>query len=86
MSLWICAEAMRWQEATATNPEVFEPMVMSILLGQQRKIRELEQKLKAVQPDSASASTGQEHKATDPAEPKITIPTATSGGGQARFQ
>jgi hypothetical protein len=61
-------------------------MVMSILLGQQRKIRELEQKLKAIQPNLAAASTGQEPKGTDPAEPKIAIPKATSGGGQTRFQ
>jgi hypothetical protein len=31
----------------ASNPIVFEPMVMSILLGQQKKIRALEQQLKA---------------------------------------
>ena len=73
-------------EGNATNPIVFEPLVMSILLGQQRRIRELEQKLKAMQPDLASASTGQEPKEIDHAEPKITIPTATSGGGQTRFQ
>ena len=28
----------------ATNPIIFEPMVMSILLAQQKKLRELEQK------------------------------------------
>jgi hypothetical protein len=72
--------------SNATNPIVFEPMLMSILIGQQRRIRELEQKLKAMQPDSATASTGQEPKETDPTEPKITIPTETSGGGQTRFQ
>jgi hypothetical protein len=29
----------------ATNPIIFEPMVMSILLAQQKKLRNLEQKL-----------------------------------------
>ena len=29
----------------ATNPILFEPMVMSIMLGQQKKLRELEYKL-----------------------------------------
>ena len=29
----------------ATNPIIFEPMVMSILLAQQKKLRDLEQKL-----------------------------------------
>jgi hypothetical protein len=32
----------------ACNPIIFEPMVMSILLGQQKKLRELEYKLTAV--------------------------------------
>ena len=31
----------------ATNPIIFEPIVMSILLSQQRKIHSLEKKLKA---------------------------------------
>jgi hypothetical protein len=30
----------------ATNPIIFEPMVMSILLGQQKRLRKLEQELK----------------------------------------
>ena len=74
------------ESSNETNPIVFEPMVMSILLGQQRRIRELEQELKAMQPDSAAASTGQEPKEVDPPEPEITFPTAISGGGQTRFQ
>jgi hypothetical protein len=73
------------ESSNATNPIVFEPMVMSILVGQQRRIRELEQKLKAMQPNSANTSTGQEPK-KDPTEQKITIPTATSGGGQTRLR
>ena len=59
---------------------------MSILLGQQRRIRELEQKLKAMQPNLAAVSSIQEPKEPDSAEPKITIPTAINGGGQTRFQ
>ena len=43
------------ESSCATNPIVFEPMVTSILLGQQRRIRELEQKLKAMQPNSFAA-------------------------------
>jgi hypothetical protein len=71
--------------SNATNPIVFEPMVMAILLGQQRRIRELEQKLKSIQPNSAAASTIQIPKEPESAEPKITIPAATSGGEQARL-
>jgi len=74
------------ESGNATNPIVFEPMVMSILLGQQRRIQELEKKLKAMELNSATATTGQEFKETDLAEPKIIIPTATSGGEQPRFQ
>ena len=36
------------ESSCATNPIVFEPMVMSILLAQQKKIRELEYKLNDV--------------------------------------
>jgi len=69
----------------ACNPIIFEPMVISILLGQQRRIRVLEQKLKAMQPDTATASTSQEPKEPDPAKPEIAIPTTTSGGEQTRL-
>ena len=33
------------ESSCATNPMVFEPLVMSIMLAQQRKLRELEYKL-----------------------------------------
>jgi len=36
------------ESSCATNPIVFEPMVMSILLAQHKKIRELEYKLNYV--------------------------------------
>jgi hypothetical protein len=35
------------ESSCATNPIVFEPMVMSIMLAQQKKLRELEYKLNA---------------------------------------
>ena len=73
------------ESGNATNPIVFEPMVMSILIGQQRRIRELEKKLKATEPSSAAGTTGQEFKETDPTEQKINSPTATSGGEQTRL-
>ena len=68
----------------ATNPILFEPFVVSIMLGQQERIRKLEKDLLAIKPDT-TAATDQEPKGTDPAEPKITIPTATSGGEQTRL-
>jgi hypothetical protein len=68
--------------SNATNPILFEPFAMSIILGQQERIRKLEKELQAIKPNTTTPSTGQEHKETDSAEPKITIPTATSGGEQ----
>src|ERR1700690_1488310 len=38
------------ESGNATNPIVFEPMVMSILLGQQRRIMQLERELEAIKP------------------------------------
>ena len=73
------------ESGNATNPIIFEPMVMSILLFQQRRIRQLEWELQAIKPDTATSSAGQEPNNTDHTEPKITIPTVTSGGGQARL-
>jgi hypothetical protein len=36
------------ESSCATNPIIFEPMAMSILLSQQQRIRSLEHRLKAV--------------------------------------
>jgi hypothetical protein len=36
------------ESSCATNPIIFEPMALSILLSQQQKIRSLEKRLKAV--------------------------------------
>jgi hypothetical protein len=60
----------------ATNPILFEPFVMSIVLGQQKRIRKLEKELQAIKPNTTAALTGQEPKETDQVEEKITIPTA----------
>ena len=60
----------------ATNPILFEPFAMSIILGQQERIKKLENQLQAIKPDTTTASTDKEPKETEPTEPKITIPTA----------
>jgi hypothetical protein len=86
MSLWICVGVLLRRVAMRLIQIRFEPFVMSIILGQQERIRKLEKKLQTIQPDTATPSTGQEPKETDLAEPKITIPTATNGGGQTRFR
>ena len=36
----------------ATNPIIFEPMAMSIILGQQKKMRQIECKLNEILPQS----------------------------------
>jgi hypothetical protein len=42
----------------AVNPIVFEPMVMSIMLAQQMRIRELESKVQALMQKSGEATYG----------------------------
>ncbi len=46
----------------ATNPIIFEPMVMSILLGQQKRIRKLEQELKVFEKTYQASSIDQANK------------------------
>jgi hypothetical protein len=46
----------------ATNPIVFEPMVMSILLGQQKRLRKLEQELKVFENTEQASSIDQANK------------------------
>jgi hypothetical protein len=62
--------------SNATNPILFEPFVISIILGQQERIRKLEKELKAIKPNTTAASIDQEPKETQLGEPKINIPTA----------
>ena len=71
--------------SNATNPILFEPFVISILLGQQERIRKLEKELQALKLNTTVA-THQEPKETETAESKITISTPTSGVEQTRFQ
>ena len=46
----------------ATNPIIFEPMVMSILLGQQKRLRKLEQELKVFEKTQQASSIDQANK------------------------
>ena len=50
------------ESSNATNPIVFEPMVMSILLGQQKKLSKLEQELKVFENTEYSSSIDQANK------------------------
>ena len=44
------------ESSNATNPIIFEPMVMSILLAQQERIRKLEKKLSTIKPVTSNSS------------------------------
>ena len=46
----------------ATNPIIFEPMVMSILLGQQKRLRKLEQELKVFEKTEQASCIDQTNK------------------------
>ena len=46
----------------ACNPIIFEPMVMSILLGQQKRLRKLEQELKVFEKTQQASSIDQANK------------------------
>ena len=50
------------ESSNATNPIVFEPMVMSILLGQQKRLRKLEQELKVFGNTEQASSLDQANK------------------------
>jgi hypothetical protein len=71
--------------SNATNPIVFEPMVMSILLFQQRRIRKLEAKLKAIRPDTPAPPASQEPNTANQTQPEKNAQTIPSGGGQSRL-
>jgi hypothetical protein len=46
------------ESSCATNPKFFEPMVMSILLGQQVRIQKLERQLKEASQKSGETTYG----------------------------
>ena len=76
------------ESSCATNPIVFEPMVMSILLFQQKRIRQLELELEAIKPIVACPTTTGEAnntKQTEPTEPKSSFQAVTNGGEQRRL-
>jgi hypothetical protein len=50
------------ESGNVTNPIVFEPMVMSILLGQQKRLRKLEQELKVFEKTNQASSIDQANK------------------------
>jgi len=50
------------ESSNATNPIIFEPMVMSNLLGQQKRLLKLEQELKGFEKTQQTSSIDQANK------------------------
>ena len=73
------------ESGNATNPIVFEPMVMSILLGQQRRIRQLERELETIKPIVTNPVVTEEANDAKQLEPKQNIQSVVSGGEQTRL-
>jgi hypothetical protein len=69
----------------ATNPIVFEPIVMSIILSQQRRIEKLERELQKIKPDTQAPSPIQEPNTVNQVPPETSVQTTQSGGGQSRL-
>ena len=72
--------------SNATDPIIFEPMIMSILLFQQKRMRQLERELEAIKPIVANSGVTEEATDAKQLEPKQSNQTAVSGGEQTRFQ
>jgi hypothetical protein len=78
------------ESSCETNPIVFEPMVMSILLFQQKRIRQLERELQTIMPNIADpepASPSESCEASVPLEykPESSVQAVPNGGEQRRL-
>ena len=69
----------------ATRPILFEPMMMSILLFQQKRITQLERELQAIKPEETNPSETQVQNVPVEPEPKPSAQPAAIGGGQSRL-
>ena len=67
--------------SNATTPIILEPMIMSILLAQQERIRTLEKKLNAIKSEAGSSSASLEIKEENP-QVKSTPRPGSVGGDQ----
>jgi hypothetical protein len=66
--------------SNATNPIIFEPMIMSMLLAQQERIRTVEKKLNTIKSEASSSSAGSPEIKEENYQVK-TIPQPGSVGG-----
>jgi len=73
------------ESSNATNPVVFEPMVMSMVLFLQKRINELEKRLSVIYQQANSAKANQELTAVNQIEAKTSLQTVSNGGEQTRL-
>lgn len=66
--------------SNATTPMIFEPMIISMLLAQQARIRTLEKKLNAIKSEKSSSSAeSPEIKKENPQEKPMSQPGSVGG-------
>jgi hypothetical protein len=73
------------ESSCATNPIVFEPMVMSILLFQQKRIMQMERKLETIKPEKVNPSESYEASVPFESTPEISVQAVPNGGEQRRL-
>jgi len=73
------------ESSCATNPIVFEPMVMSILLFQQKRLMQMERELETIKPEKISSSESREASVPFESKPESTIRVVPNGGEQRRL-
>ena len=73
------------ESSCATNPLVFEPMVMSILLFQQKRIMQLERELEAIKPEKVNPSESCEACVPLEYKPESNVQVVPNGGEQRRL-
>ena len=73
------------ESSCATNPIVFEPMVMSILLFQQKRIMQLERELEIIKPEKVNPSESNEASAPFESTPESNVQDVPNGGEQKRL-
>ncbi len=71
--------------AYLNNLTEFEPMVMPILLFQQRRIMQLERELEAIKPEKANTSENYEESTPLKSKPEGNVQIFPNGGEQRRL-
>ena len=73
------------ESGNATNPIIFEPMVMSILLAQQVRIMQLEKEIEAIKPATATSKPMVEPNCPAQIEANQITQVIVAGGEQTRL-